>query len=77
MRISMNIESNLGYSADQIESPMNLGDLLEAVEMAIEEWGEDAVVVIHQMNNRYGANFGQIASHDVFDASDDDEDDEN
>ena len=73
MRINLNIESNLGYSADQIERPVSLGDLLESIEMAIEEWGEDAEVVIHQMNNRYGANFGQFASYDMFDASDDDE----
>ena len=71
MRINLNIDSNLGYSADQIERPMNLGDLLEAVEVAIVEWGEDAEVVIHQMNNRYGANFGKIADYDVFEASDD------
>lgn len=73
MRINLNIESNLGYSADQINRAMSLGDLLEAVEMAIEEWGEDAEVVIHQMNNRYGANFGRIVSYDVFENPEDDE----
>lgn len=74
-RVNLSIESNLGYSADQIERPMNLGDLLEAVQDAIDEWGEDAEVVIHQINNRYGANFGRIVSYDVFGSDDEDSDD--
>ena len=74
-RVNLSIESNLGYGADQIERPMSLGDLLEAVQDAIDEWGEDAEVVIHQINNRYGANFGQIVSYDVFERSDEDSED--
>ena len=70
--IRMNIESNLGYSADQIGSPMSLSDLLAAVEDAIENYGEDAQVVLHQVNNRYGANFGELYAGQLFDSDDND-----
>ena len=53
------IEGNLGYAADQV-SGMTLAELLNAVEAAVDEFGADAEVVVHQTNNRYGANFGRI-----------------
>lgn len=74
-RIQMNVESNLGYGPDQIERPMSLGDLLEAVQSAVEEWGEDAEVVLHQINNGYGANYGKLNMWDLFEASGDEDED--
>lgn len=77
MRIKMNVEGNLGYGPDQIESSISLGNLLEQVEQAIEEWGEDAEVVLHQQNNRYGANYGSLAEgFDLFQSADDDDEEE-
>lgn len=72
-RISINVEGNLGYSPDQIESRITLGDLLEQVQEAIEEWGEDAEVVLHQMNNRYGASYGRLNRYELFGETDTDE----
>ena len=71
--VRMNAQSNLGYAADQIDRPMSLGDLLAAVEDAVAEYGEDAQVVMHQVNNGYGANFGQLCEFDLFDVCDSDE----
>lgn len=77
-RIKFNVEGNLGYAADQVDSPINLGQLLEQVQEAIVEWGEDAEVVLHQVNNQYGANFGRIAQWELFEGpeGEEDEDDE-
>lgn len=74
-RIKMNVEGNLGYAPDQIDSVMSLGDILDQVQEAIEEWGEDAEVVLHQQNNRYGANYGKLSKWDLFsDPADEEED---
>lgn len=62
MRVQMNHEGNRGYGADQIESPMTLAELLEQVQEAVTEWGEDAEVVTFQSNNGRGANFGRLQS---------------
>lgn len=75
MRIKMNVEGNLGYGADQIERPMSLGDLLEAVQEAVDEWGEDAEVVLHQQNNQYGANYGRIVQWGAFEGDDEEGED--
>ena len=76
-RISLNVESNLGYGPDQIQTSVSLADLLEQVQEAIVEWGEDAEVVVYQINNRYGASYGQLArGYELFDASDTYEDGE-
>lgn len=76
-RISLNVESNLGYGADQIDSPITLADLLEQVQSAIEEWGEDAEVVVYQSNNAYGANYGRLSGgYDLFDTPDNFDEDE-
>lgn len=74
--VKMNVEGNLGYAADQVESRVTLADLLEQVQDAIEEWGEDATVVLHQVNNRYGANYGKLNRWDLFEGIESDEDDE-
>lgn len=75
MKVLLNVESNLGYGADQVKG-MTLADLLEAVEMAIEDWGADTEVVPHQINNQYGANFGTVHQWDTFTAENDQEDGE-
>lgn len=76
-RISLNVEGNLGYGADQMNRPVTLADLLEQVQEAIVEWGEDAEVVVYQINNRYGASYGQLArGYELFDATDNYEDGE-
>lgn len=76
-RVLLRHEGNLGYGSDQIETNMTLNELLEAVQDAIAEWGEDAIVVTHQTNNRYGANYGAISSWATFGGADpEDEEDE-
>lgn len=69
-------EGNLGYGADQVRANMTLGELLEAVQEAIVEWGEDANVVTYQTNNRYGANYGSLSGYDLFAAANNDDDEE-
>lgn len=61
MKALLNVEGNLGYGPDQVRG-MTLGELLEAVQTAVNEWGEDTEVVLHQVNNQYGANFGRLVS---------------
>lgn len=56
------IQSNLGYSPDQIDTRVTLADLLESVQEAIREFGADAHVVTEDGMNRYGANFGALMS---------------
>lgn len=72
MKALLNVESNLGYGADQVRG-MTLGELLEAVQTAVDEWGEDTEVVLHQTNNRYGANYGTISQWDTFTAPEPDD----
>lgn len=67
-KVLLRAESNLGYGADQVDSGMTLGALLEAVQTAVDEWGEDAEVVLFQTNNRYGANFGKLDQWQTFEA---------
>lgn len=69
-RISLSVEGNLAYGAAQIENPLTLSDLLEQVQEAINEWGEDAEVVLYQSNNRYGANYGRLSRYELFDTPD-------
>lgn len=75
-RISLNVEGNLGYGADQIQTKLTLADLLEQVQDAIELWGDDAEVVLYQNNNQYGANYGRLAAYDLFDVTDTYDEDE-
>ncbi|QDK02562.1 hypothetical protein PP304_gp123 [Gordonia phage Phendrix] len=71
----LNVSANRGYAADQAESRMTLGDLLAAVENAIGDFGEDAIVVTHDKDNRYGASWGKISAYETFAFGDDDEED--
>ena len=75
-RISLSVEGNLAYGAAQIENPLTLSDLLEQVQEAIDEWGEDAEVVLYQSNNGRGANYGRLAAYDLFDITDTYDEDE-
>ena len=75
MKITFNVESNLGYAPDQVEG-ITLGELLAQVEEAVMEWGEDAEVVLHQINNRYGANYGRFVEYELFSNEDAEEGDE-
>ena len=73
-QIVMNFNGNQGYAPDQINSKVTLADLLEQVQEAIHEWGEDAEVVLHQMNNGHGANYGSLAGgYDLFDGTEEDD----
>lgn len=60
--VKLQFEGNLGYSADQVSTRTTLGDLLEQLQDAVERFGEDATLVLFQTNNRYGANFGKLAT---------------
>ena len=72
-RIQMNVESNPGYDLDQINQPVTLASILQQVQDAIDEWGEDAEVVLHQTNNGYGANYGRLYDYGLFDGPEGDE----
>jgi CBS domain containing-hemolysin-like protein len=75
-RVLMSVADRQGYAPDQIEGTITLRDLLEAVTDAIDEFGEDAQVVVAN-GDRYGAAYGSIpAWSDVFTAVEDDEDDD-
>lgn len=69
-KISLNVEGNLGYGPDQINTKVTLADLLEQVEEAITEWGEETEVVLYQTNNSYGANYGRIERYELFSVPD-------
>lgn len=76
-RVLMSISAAQGYAPDQISDTMTLGDLLAAVQAAAEEFGEEALVVTIDANNRYGAGFGGISQWgDTFTAADPDGDDD-
>lgn len=75
--IALNINSNAGYSADQVtDGTITLDDLLAAVEEAIEARGGETKVVLFN-GQRYGAAWGNISQwSDIFAEAEDDEDDE-
>lgn len=76
--VTLPIDDNQGYSADQVETNVTLQDMLEALQEAIEEHGEDAVVVLSN-GQRYGAGFGAIrpafTGREWFQAADEDDSD--
>lgn len=75
--VVMQVSANRGYAADQVESRMTLADLLVEVENAIGDFGEDAIVVTQDRDNRYGAAWGKISTYGgVFEATDDGEGEE-
>lgn len=60
-KLLMHYSGNLGYGADQVNG-QTLGEMLEAIQEAIDEYGEDAEVVLCQGNNGRGANYGRLAN---------------
>lgn len=74
----MSISDNGGYSPEQINTDFTLGDLLEAVEEAIETHGAEAVIILSN-GQRYGAGYGSIIDPgfgELFHAADENEDGE-
>jgi len=63
--LRMKFSGNRGYGPDQVDS-MTLGDLLEVVQEAVIEWGEDATFAPYQTNNGHGANYGELDAYDLF-----------
>lgn len=79
--VLLSLSNNAGYSPEQVGTAVTLSDLLEAVQQAITEFGADATIVTFDGGNRYGANFGALATEGmgdlvITDANPDDEDDE-
>ncbi|UVG34621.1 hypothetical protein SEA_CHEETO1_56 [Microbacterium phage Cheeto1] len=59
--ITLNASTNAGYSADQVlDRTITLGDLLEQVQQAIEDHGEDTKIILND-GQRYGANYGYLS----------------
>lgn len=74
--VIMAIADRQGYSPEQVTNTMTLYDLHRAIEQAMEEFGEDALVVTDN-GDRYGATFGGVDSYrDLFTAAREDEDEE-
>lgn len=58
--IIFNVSTNRGYSADQVlNETITLNDLKAALEQAIEDFGGDKKVVLHNGDN-YGASYGVL-----------------
>ncbi|MFJ6532502.1 hypothetical protein [Microbacterium sp. NPDC091662] len=57
--VQLNISDNEGYAPDQVGSTMTLGALLESLQDAVDEFGEDATVVVAN-GQRYGAGYGKL-----------------
>lgn len=57
--VLLSVNPNAGYGPDQITQGLTLGELLAAVEEAVELYGEDARVVTEN-GQRYGARYGFI-----------------
>lgn len=57
--VQIAINDNEGYAADQIRTHITLKDMLESIQDAIEEFGEDATVVLDN-GQRYGASYGSF-----------------
>ncbi|KAA9133776.1 hypothetical protein [Microbacterium caowuchunii] len=57
--VLLSVNSHAGYSPEQITDTLTLGELLEAVEQAIEDFGAEARIVVAN-GQRYGAGFGGI-----------------
>ena len=56
------VEDNMGYSPEQVDTDITLGDMLRMIQEAIETHGVDAKVVLDN-GQRYGAQFGRIDSY--------------
>lgn len=75
-QVLMNIRTNQGYAPDQIDRTVTLADLKAALEEAIEEFGEEAQVVVFG-GKSYGADYGSIDSYaDIFTSAKEEEEGE-
>lgn len=72
--VILSISDNSGYSPEQVkDQSISLGDLLEAVQQAIEDNGADAKIVLAN-GQRYGASYGHISPwEDLFEVPEEDE----
>jgi hypothetical protein len=75
--VLINISDNQGYEPDQIDTPITLAAMLESIQEAIEEFGDDAKVVLNN-GQRYGASYGAFvqgygSSLEITDAHQDEE----
>lgn len=73
------VSNNEGYGAYQVYTTTTLAELLEAVEIAIDLYGNDAIIVTKDIGNRYGAQYGGLSLRldDIYEADpDEDEDDQ-
>jgi deoxyxylulose-5-phosphate synthase len=61
--VIIGVNGNQGYAPDQINTRMTLGAMIEELQEAAEQFGEDALVVTADNQNRYGANFGGFQSY--------------
>ncbi|QWY84438.1 hypothetical protein SEA_KNOCKER_97 [Mycobacterium phage Knocker] len=74
--VQMSVDNNQGYAPDQVNPSTTLADLRDAIEDAIEEFGEDALIVTKDTGNRYGARFGRLDGYgDMFTDPEADNDD--
>lgn len=78
-RVLLAIDDNTAYSPEDVETTLTLRDLIDALEDAADEHGEDAIVVLNN-GQRYGASFGafrtmggEITDITAADADDDEE----
>lgn len=58
--VTLQLDSNVGYAADQITQRITLQTLLELTEAAIEMYGAEAEIITSDPDNRYGASYGRI-----------------
>ena len=58
--VILQLDSNIGYTADQITNRITLSDLRDYIEEAIDLYGAEAEVVTQDQDNITGAAFGRI-----------------
>lgn len=61
MKAILSIRDNEGYTAEQVDGRLTLGQLLREVEIAIDDLGEDTEIVTFNLNNPGGASWGKLS----------------
>lgn len=61
-RILLAIEDNQGYSPDQVKTSMTIRDLMNALQEAADEHGEDVLIILDN-GQQCGARFGGIDTY--------------
>ena len=74
-RILLAINDNTAYSASDVTETMTLRELIDALEEATEDHGEDALVVLDN-GQRYGARYGAVDQWRVVVRADEEDGDE-